>query len=290
MSRSMASLPRNCSHSLPELSSGAGNWTSLLLRRFEVEANADEIDVPPVPDQLIVLLKKGGGDMERFSRGSWQRARKIPGSITLTAPHEATRLRWSGKVRHQLLHVRVPAATMNAAAAEMRDRGLTPNPYPHLLLSHDSMISPLLLALEQAIVSGAPDLYAESAAHLLALHLLSRECGYCLARSPARDSERVRRVDEFMQANLEKSLSLASLAKVAGCSTFRLIRLCKSAWGESPFQRLTRLRMERGQQLLRNTDADILTVAFECGYSNPSHFATAFRRIVGSPPTAFRRE
>lgn len=282
--------PRICLRGSPEPSSRAANWTSLLLRRFEVEANVDEIDVPPVPDQLIVLLKRGGGDMERFSRGSWQRARKIPGSITLTAPHEATRLRWSGKVRHQLLHVRVPAATMNAAAADMRDRGLQPNPYPHLLLSYDALISPVLLALEQAVVSGAPDLYAESAAHLLALHLLSRQCGDRPAKSPAPDGERLRRVDEFMKANLEKPLSLASLAEVAGCSTFRLIRLCKSAWAESPFQRLTRLRMERGQQLLRDTEVDILTIAFECGYSNPSHFATAFRRFVGRPPTAFRRE
>jgi AraC-like DNA-binding protein len=46
--------------------------------------------------------------------------------------------------------------------------------------------------------------------------------------------------------------------------------------------------MERARELLRHTDVSIINISFECGYGNPAHFATAFRRIVGMSPSDYR--
>jgi AraC-like DNA-binding protein len=46
--------------------------------------------------------------------------------------------------------------------------------------------------------------------------------------------------------------------------------------------------MERARELLRHSDASIITISFECGYGNPAHFATAFRRSVGMSPSHYR--
>jgi AraC-like DNA-binding protein len=46
--------------------------------------------------------------------------------------------------------------------------------------------------------------------------------------------------------------------------------------------------MERARELLERSDKSVTQIALECGYSNPAHFATAFRREVGIAPLAYR--
>jgi AraC family transcriptional regulator len=53
-------------------------------------------------------------------------------------------------------------------------------------------------------------------------------------------------------------------------------------------KRLTRLRMEHAKRLLCSTANSITDLAFQCGYENPSHFASAFRRWTGTSPSDYR--
>jgi AraC family transcriptional regulator len=48
--------------------------------------------------------------------------------------------------------------------------------------------------------------------------------------------------------------------------------------------------MNAAQRLLCETDLNVLAVATEMGYSNPSHFAQLFRREKGLSPSDYRRE
>jgi len=56
----------------------------------------------------------------------------------------------------------------------------------------------------------------------------------------------------------------------------------------SPLQFVTRQRIARAQQLIRETSRNLLEVGLEVGYTSPSHFAQVFRRVVGVTPTGFR--
>src|SRR6267154_2441890 len=127
-------------------------WSSLLLRKYANEPEIKEFEAPPASDQLIVLLTKGGGTIERFSRGKWQSARKMPGSLSLNAPGEQARVRWHGKCALEGLHLHIPAATMRAAAEDLRDRERGRKAFPHNLLSHDPVIAATMLSLEQGAV------------------------------------------------------------------------------------------------------------------------------------------
>jgi AraC family transcriptional regulator len=53
-------------------------------------------------------------------------------------------------------------------------------------------------------------------------------------------------------------------------------------------KRLTFLRMEEAKRLLKEGREMIPTIAARCGYENPSHFAAAFRRVVGVAPASYR--
>jgi AraC family transcriptional regulator len=79
------------------------------------------------------------------------------------------------------------------------------------------------------------------------------------------------------------------LAKVAYVSRFHLIRILKQTYGETPYQRLTRLCIQRVQRLLATSDTPITQIALDCGSTNQTHFAAAFRRPVGLSPRAYRQ-
>ena len=59
--------------------------------------------------------------------------------------------------------------------------------------------------------------------------------------------------------------------------------------GQAPMQYLANWRIQAGAALLRNTNAPVSWVAQEVGYDSEAAFGKAFKRLVGSPPGAWRR-
>jgi len=55
-------------------------------------------------------------------------------------------------------------------------------------------------------------------------------------------------------------------------------------------QYLTNWRMQVAASLLRDTNATVATVALEVGYDSEAAFSRAFKRLVGTPPAAWRRQ
>jgi AraC-like DNA-binding protein len=59
--------------------------------------------------------------------------------------------------------------------------------------------------------------------------------------------------------------------------------------GQAPMQYLTNWRMQLASRLLRDTRANVASVALDVGYDSEAAFARAFKRLVGQPPAAWRR-
>lgn len=263
-------------------------WRSLLLRAYEDPCNAEEFTTAATSDQLIVLVVKGSYRIEVKRRGQWFDAHYRTGSLGMTAAGEEATLRWFSDEPSSALHLHLPGRTIRAAAEALWGRDPQRVEMPNALLSEDPTIQQVILGLREASLSGVPDIYAETAADFLAVHLLQKHAGSPASVLDGREEGRLRRVNDFMRAHLSEPLSLEDLAREAGLSRFHLLRLFKKTYGETPFARLTRLRMERASHLLSRGDESVTQIALECGYDNASHFATAFRRSIGVPPTAYR--
>jgi AraC family transcriptional regulator len=98
----------------------------------------------------------------------------------------------------------------------------------------------------------------------------------------------LRKVEEYVQEHLAGDISLESLAETAELSPFHFSRVFKQTTGMSPLQFVTRERITRAQQLIRETKRSLIEIGLDVGYKNPSHFAQVFRRVVGVTPTEFR--
>jgi AraC-like DNA-binding protein len=60
--------------------------------------------------------------------------------------------------------------------------------------------------------------------------------------------------------------------------------------GVPPMQYLAQWRMQAAARLLLETRATVATIALDVGYESEAAFARAFKRLVGKPPAAWRRE
>jgi AraC family transcriptional regulator len=101
---------------------------------------------------------------------------------------------------------------------------------------------------------------------------------------------RIRRVLEFMHANLDKQVSLEDLAACTDLSTSHFSHQFRASMGASPYQYMLTLRIEQSKQMLRNLKLSVLDVALRVGFENQQHFATVFRRIAGVTPSGYRRQ
>jgi AraC-like DNA-binding protein len=84
--------------------------------------------------------------------------------------------------------------------------------------------------------------------------------------------------------------TMDDLGREAGLSRSALHQRFVQLIGQPPMQYLTNWRMQVASGLLRNTNLTVAAVALDVGYDSEAAFARAFKRLVGVPPAAWRRD
>lgn len=106
--------------------------------------------------------------------------------------------------------------------------------------------------------------------------------------SPTEDGA-VRRVVQYILANLDKPLNVPDLAEFAGFSRAHFTRMFTDSEGVPPAEYVLQERMRRAASLLSgNAIVSIKEVAVLTGFDDPNYFAKVFRRVYGTSPTEFR--
>lgn len=94
---------------------------------------------------------------------------------------------------------------------------------------------------------------------------------------------------DYIENNMDKEFTLAEIAAVAGFSKYHFHRIFYTFTGESLFQFIQRLRLEKAATLLLNDPArTVADIALECGFGNSSSFAKSFKQYFGYTATAWR--
>jgi LacI family transcriptional regulator len=57
----------------------------------------------------------------------------------------------------------------------------------------------------------------------------------------------------------------------------------------TPHEEIERIRIERAKRLLCETDLQLRTIARRAGFSSEYYLSVAFKRVVGRPPSEYRR-
>lgn len=132
------------------------------------------------------------------------------------------------------------------------------------------------------------NLYFESRALEFAAEALS-----AIARSDASDPEpalrpkdhlRLNAICDFLDASLDRPLTLQAIARDAGMSVNTLQRLFRAAHGATVFEYVRIRKLDRAREALERDGVPVAQAAYIAGYASAANFATAFKRRFGVSP------
>lgn len=104
------------------------------------------------------------------------------------------------------------------------------------------------------------------------------------------DEETVRKIKhakEFLLKNSDSPPSLKELAKMAGLNEYQLKVGFKQIYGNTVFGFLLDHKLDNAQLLLDTGKYKVNEVAYQIGYTNPSHFIAAFKKKFGVTPKKY---
>ncbi len=279
-------------HPAGSVLAGTGyGWDALSLQHWRLPPGA--LAAPPLDRHLISVHVGGHARLSRRLAG--ERGRETHsrhGAFSLTPAGNEAAWRWDRPV--EVVNLFIP----QQAVADVVLRAFERDPRSCTLVDIVGRAEPLFLELGRAMLteyqSGFPGgrLLAEAIATTAAYRLVR---SYSTLTAAPRltgglNGRRLNAVLAYMHAHLDADISLAALASVSGLSERHFLRAFRTAMGISPHRHLVQLRLDRARTLLLGSDLPVTEIALACGFSQPGHFSTAFRRSFAASPSRFREQ
>lgn len=146
----------------------------------------------------------------------------------------------------------------------------------------------LLKIFESAVDQKITDAYQASAygySFLMELNRFVQNIG-----SPAEQwPESISKAVLFAQKHYNNPIGLDDMVEASGLSKYHFTRLFHGTNSMTPLKYLTKIRMDKAIELLRQSDLPIEEIASQVGYSNGNYFSKVFHKKVGMTPGQFRQ-
>ena len=275
--------------------SEALQWQGLYVRRYRCPRVADRFLVPATPEPLISCGIAGSAEFQEREVGeSWVRRQIGRGDLFVTRSKTPYEVRFSSAAGQELeivqVHVGVSAFL---AALESAYPGKADQVEVIDYFGRDEALAHLCFTCAELLSAHTPgrSRVVSDLTTLFASFLVEKYTGAGLERQDYRGGlpiRQLRKVEDHVRQFLPEEMSVEMLAGLVELSPFHFSRVFKEATGMTPLQFVTRERITRAQQLIRETSRSLIDIGLEVGYSSPSHFAKVFRRVTGTTPTAFR--
>lgn len=101
---------------------------------------------------------------------------------------------------------------------------------------------------------------------------------------------RINRVFEFIDQNLESDLSLNTVSEIAFFSAFHFHRVFKFVTEETLHEYVKRRRIEKSASDLLHKNITATEIAHKYGFSDNSSYSRAFKKYFGVSPTEFKNQ
>ncbi len=285
-SRMPAEVKQNLSKSLASSSIGVTGVKS-------EQRNAGKTEPYEAQDAYLVVLQLRAFAKQRV----WVDGRPAPvapfksGAVAI---YPLNRL-WIADLHdaYDSLQFYLPMSEVACVAEELTGKASKELWLPQHLNEQDQTVNQIgqLLLPALARPDEAPNLFIDHVALALRAHLVHRYGNQSIRRE--RSAGRLagwqeRRVKDLLLSNLAEDVSLEELAKHCRLSRGHFVKVFRATTGMPPHQWLIAQRVERAKELMMSTDMPLTEIAFQCGFSDQSHFSRLFSRAVGVTPRTWR--
>lgn len=219
---------------------------------------------------------------ESLRWGKWWNTSLLPDSIVVMTPAREDRSRWQGTF--EAMNIAVDTAWLQRLGFDISDLDTA-----HALILEDVGLKKMVQEIQLDARRGAPDglMYSECLALSLLYRLravTTKRHGHIRGKG---STFQIERAIDYIHANLDRSLSISEVIRESSFSgdVYAFSRAFKERAGRSPHRYMLETRLEQAKHLLEGGRITITEVALRCGFTNPSHFSAAFRRLYGVAPT-----
>jgi AraC family transcriptional regulator len=274
-------------------SSDQWNWEGMLARSWQLAPPEAPIVVQHAYD-LVIFHGQGLRDVQRQMHGRTEHGRSSGGEVFLDPKEESSTYSWTGTPVTNL-HLFLFPSFVERVIADL-SRG---DPARVAFVPRFNVRDPLLeqlgslLMAEVARGGSQGNLYAESLAQTLVLHLLRTSSTLSAIHPlPARafTQGQLAKVRDYINDRLDQTIHLSELADVVALSSAHFSRRFKQSTGVAPYHYVIQCRVERANFLLRKGDKTLTEVAEAVGFADQSHLARHFKRIMGVSPNVVLRD
>jgi AraC family transcriptional regulator len=278
------------------LASSAGlGWSTISAElRSHGVIEAPEI-VPQHVEICLVVAGNKDGLVRRTGAGFCQEAMPKTGAIWLSPAGVGKEIVITAPIP-QTMHLYLPTALFDRLKDDFNLPAAPAHSIRHAVGIGDDVIDQIGRSIlsELNVESAASRLYVETASLTLAARLLQKHCdsGACTStESSGRslDHIRLRRVLDYIAANIGDDITLVDLAGIAGYSSFHFARKFTFAMGISPHRYISRIRLENAMAELAAGKLPLAEIALNAQFSSQASFTRAFHRAIGMTPKEYQR-
>ena len=159
----------------------------------------------------------------------------------------------------------------------------------------DLLLTSIGQAIEQHLKTNSESckFYIEHLMNAVSAHLLYN---YCNLTPPSNTDTKgllpykLKQVIEYINDNLDESISLSDIAQSVDISQFYFCRLFRESTGISPYKYVLKQRIKKAQNLIKNSSLCLVDIAYESGFSSQSQMTHHFRKEVGVTPKVYRHK
>ncbi len=273
----------------PVLSRAGKDWRHIQIERFQVPFLRLDLGASTV--HRVTLHLAGPVEIERNQPCGRDRAWSHSGCSNLIPAGTPVTRSFSGAADFMVAYI--APSIVDQVAAEAYDLNASTVSLTESLAVADETIDRFgrLLLLEAASRATGNRLLVDTLTRGLVLHLLRAYCAVAprsICSTGKLVTWRLRRVLDYMNANLAEDMPLAQLAGLVGLGPVQFARAFRAATGTPPHNFLVGLRLDQAKRLLESTGLSVTEIGLCCGFDQPSHFATMFRKRTGMAPSAYR--
>jgi AraC-like DNA-binding protein len=98
---------------------------------------------------------------------------------------------------------------------------------------------------------------------------------------------KIKHAKEYLLAHEDRPPTIKELAKLAGLNEYQLKAGFKEIYGNTVYGYLLEHKLDHARMLLDSRKFQVAQVAYQVGYTNPSHFIAAFKKKFGVTPKKY---
>ncbi|WP_087000712.1 AraC family transcriptional regulator [Rhizobium sullae] len=256
---------------------------------YEKRTGSGSLTYRPNSHVATIYLVPPRGLAFAFGAGEFQTLNSSAGTVTINPAEIDGRLIWSYPCETVTVSI-PPSSLQELAQSENPGFSLELRPGPSKQPDAQALHLARLMKAELSRKDAGNDLYLDSLITIFGIHLLRN---YSVAiETPARRGRlpmlAARRVQDYLDENFSRKLSIDELAGIAKLSKSHFIQAFTNTFGQPPHQYVLNLRLDCAERLLSNEDVSVAEVSYLSGFSSQSHLTSVMRKLRQNTPNQFR--